>query len=264
MVSSPRHGSARYGPTSLRTGPSAGRCGQYGRTAVAGDGGRELAIMAVPAADAGNVLSGYPAWPAGGAASQRAGPATFRIGVPESGRREVFQQPTAANRADCQKWSVCHQGTSSSRSGSVPPWRAAAVSTAYCSLVFCRARKVRSRRNRSRNPDRSAAEGGQQHPPCQLVEGRVRGDRRRDVDGGGQVIRAGAPLAGHHRAGGEVPGIVGDLADQVVGDRQPGPAVAAGARDRAALAQVLPDRVRVGGPRGVGVVEIGGPVLERG
>ena len=52
MVSPPRRGSARHGPTSLRGGPSARRCGQYGRTA-AGGGGRELAIMAVPAADAG-------------------------------------------------------------------------------------------------------------------------------------------------------------------------------------------------------------------
>jgi len=71
----PRHGSGCQGPTSLRTGPSAGRRRQYGRTPAAGDGGRELAIMVVPAADAGDVLSGYPAWPARGAASQRAGPA---------------------------------------------------------------------------------------------------------------------------------------------------------------------------------------------
>src|SRR5208282_3730335 len=74
-VSPPHHGSARHGPTSLRTGPSAGRRRRYGRTVAAGSGGRELAIMVVPAADAGGVLSGYPAWPVRGAASQRAGPA---------------------------------------------------------------------------------------------------------------------------------------------------------------------------------------------
>ena len=34
MVSPPRRGSARHGPTSLRRGPSAGRRGQYGRTAA--------------------------------------------------------------------------------------------------------------------------------------------------------------------------------------------------------------------------------------
>ena len=52
QVSPPHHGSARHGPTSLRTGPSAGRRRQYGRTAAAGGGEREPAIMAVPAADA--------------------------------------------------------------------------------------------------------------------------------------------------------------------------------------------------------------------
>jgi DNA-binding CsgD family transcriptional regulator len=66
------------------------------------------------------------------------------------------------------------------------------------------------------------------------------------------------------RSDGQVIARAVDLADQVVGDRQPGPAVAAGVRDRAALAQVLPDRVRVGGPRRVGVVEIGGPVPDWG
>ena len=45
-VSPPRHGSARHGPTSLRTGPSAGRRRQHGRTAAAGGAGRELAARA--------------------------------------------------------------------------------------------------------------------------------------------------------------------------------------------------------------------------
>ena len=39
-VSPPRRGSPRHGPTSLRTGLSARRCGQYGRTAVADDQNR--------------------------------------------------------------------------------------------------------------------------------------------------------------------------------------------------------------------------------
>jgi hypothetical protein len=43
---------------------------------------------------------------------------------------------TSANRAYCHKSPVCHQETSSTRSGSVPPCRAAAASTAYWSLVF--------------------------------------------------------------------------------------------------------------------------------
>ena len=49
-----------------------------------------------------------------------------------------------------------------------------------------------------------------------------------------------------------------------MGHRQPRPAVPVAVRDGAALAQVLPDRVRVGHPAGVGVIEVGGPVLDRG
>jgi hypothetical protein len=48
------------------------------------------------------------------------------------------------------------QATSSSRSGSVPPWRAAAASAAYWSLLFCRPRKVHSGRNRSRSPSKGS------------------------------------------------------------------------------------------------------------
>ena len=44
----------------------------------------------------GGVLSGYPAWPVGGAASQRAGPATFRIGVSDDGARDLVRQQVAA------------------------------------------------------------------------------------------------------------------------------------------------------------------------
>jgi hypothetical protein len=53
----------------------------------------------------GGVLSGYPAWPAGGAASQRAGPATFRIGVSDDGARDLVRQRrggSAPPSAACQ------------------------------------------------------------------------------------------------------------------------------------------------------------------
>ena len=96
QVSPPRHGSARHGPTSLRTGPSAGRRRRYGRTAAAGGGGRELAIMAVPAADAGGLLSGYPAWPVRGAASARAGPAISWIWCLTMARTTSFGSGVAA------------------------------------------------------------------------------------------------------------------------------------------------------------------------
>ena len=50
LVSPPRHGSTRHGPASLRIGPSAGRRRRYGRTAAAGDDGRERAGRVVLAA----------------------------------------------------------------------------------------------------------------------------------------------------------------------------------------------------------------------
>jgi len=65
----------------------------------------------------------------------------WRTGTPA--RLAARMQATAANRAYCQKSSACHQATSSSRSDSVPPWRAAAASTAYWSLVFCRPNRQR-------------------------------------------------------------------------------------------------------------------------
>ncbi len=55
------------------------------------------------------------------------------VGEAATGRDAVT---LATNKAYCQKSSVCHQATSSSRSGSVSPWRAAAASTAYRSLLF--------------------------------------------------------------------------------------------------------------------------------
>jgi hypothetical protein len=72
--------------------------------------------------------------------------------------------------------------------------------------------------------------------------------------GGSEVIGGDSPmgagrssgpgrLADHDRAGGEVLGVVGHLRDQLVGHREPRPAVPVAVRDRAALAQALPDRV---------------------
>ena len=111
---------------------------------------------------------------------------------------------------------------------------------------------------------RPGPEGGQQHPAGHGVEGRVRSDRRGQPDRCGQVVGTRPLLADHDRAGGEVLGVVGHLGDQLMGHRQPRPAVPVAVRDGAALAQVLPDRVRVGHPAGVGVIEVGGPVLDRG
>ena len=74
-VSPPRHGSARHGPTSLRTGPSAGGAGS-----TAGLRRREMADANWPSWWSRLLMPvtcclGYPAWPVRGAASQRAGPA---------------------------------------------------------------------------------------------------------------------------------------------------------------------------------------------
>ena len=62
--------------------------------------------------------------------------------------------------ACCQNSSACHEATSSSRSGSVPPWTAAAASTAYWSIAFCRPRKVHPGSNPSRSPSRGGGSAG--------------------------------------------------------------------------------------------------------
>src|SRR5262249_10939616 len=51
--------------------------------------------------------------------------------------------------------------------------------------------------------------------------------------------------------------------DLLVPRRQPAAAEPAGVRDRAALPQVVLDQVRVGGPLGFEVREVGGPVRDR-
>jgi Patatin-like phospholipase len=54
----------------------------------------------------GGVLSGYPAWPVRGAASQRAGPASSRIGVPDDGTHDLVRQRRGGSEplsAACQR-----------------------------------------------------------------------------------------------------------------------------------------------------------------
>ena len=74
---------------------------------------------------------------------------------PPGWRRRRCRRPPRTGRTATSR-RPCHQATSSSRSGSVPPWRAAAASTAYWSLLFCRPRKVHSGKNRSRSPSRGS------------------------------------------------------------------------------------------------------------
>jgi hypothetical protein len=80
VASPPRHGSTRHGPTSLRTGPSARRCRGSGETPAAGDGGRDPAGMAVPAAHASDGAGRVPGMPGTRPAPQRPGPAISWIG----------------------------------------------------------------------------------------------------------------------------------------------------------------------------------------
>ena len=74
---------------------------------------------------------GAGGWPGRWARSWRAWP----TGTPAR-LAAARMQATAANRAYCQKSSVCQQATSSSRSGSVPAWRAAAASAGSGSSCF--------------------------------------------------------------------------------------------------------------------------------
>ena len=75
--------------------------------------------------------------------------------------------------------------------------------------------------------------------------------------GRGQRLLAGTTVVDDDGAAGEVLGVLGDRRHAGVGRGEPPAAVALGVRDRAALAQVLPDRVGVVHPLGVGVVPVG-------
>ena len=89
-----------------------------------------------------------------------------------------------------------------------------------------------------------------------------------DVMGGAPPIGAGqvqfrrATVAHDDGATREVVGVLGDLGDAGVRRGEPGAAVAIGVGDRAALAEVLPDRIGIGDPLRIGVIEVGGEVLD--
>ena len=89
-----------------------------------------------------------------------------------------------------------------------------------------------------------------------------------DVMGGATPIGAGqvqfrrATVTDDDGATREVIGVLGDLRDAGVRRGEPGAAVAIGVGDRAALTQVLPDRIGVGDPLRIGVIEVGGEVLD--
>ena len=110
--------------------------------------------------------------------------------------------------------------------------------------------------------DALGRERGQQQAPRQGVERRVGGDRGGRADRRGKVVRPGAQLAHDHGSRREVLGVVGHGRDVLVAQRQPGAAIAVAVGDGAPGSQVVPDRVRVGHPLGVGVVEVGCPVLD--
>ena len=81
--------------------------------------------------------------------------------------------------------------------------------------------------------------------------------------GAGQVLVAGPQLAHDDGARREVLGVVRDGRHIVVTHRQPRAAVAVGVGDGALAAQLVPDRVRIGDPLRVGVVEVGREVVDR-
>ena len=104
-------------------------------------------------------------------------------------------------------------------------------------------------------------ERGQQQLARVVVERRVGGDRRRAAD---RRQLAGRPEVAHDdRPRGEAFGVVGDRRDVLVAGRQPCAAEPLGVGDRAALPQVVLDRVGIGGPLRLEVGEVGRPVGDR-
>jgi hypothetical protein len=112
--------------------------------------------------------------------------------------------------------------------------------------------------------DRSRGEGREDEPSRDRVERGVRGDGRRDADRRREVQFRGAAVADDDGSTGEVLRVLGDRGHAGVGRGEPTAAVALGVRHRAALAQVLPDRVGIGHPLGIGVIPLGGEVLDEG
>ena len=84
---------------------------------------------------------------------------------------------------------------------------------------------------------------------------------------GGEPRRRQVPrrpeVARDDRPGGEALGVVRDGVDVLIARGQPGAAEPVRVRDRAALPQVVLDRVGVGGPCGIEVGEVGRPVADR-
>ena len=104
-------------------------------------------------------------------------------------------------------------------------------------------------------------ERGQQQLARVVVKRRVGGDRRRAAD---RRQLAGRPeVAQDDRPRREAVGVVRDRRDVFVAGRQPGAAEPLGVGDRAALPQVVLDRVGIGGPLRLEVGEVGRPVADR-
>ncbi len=78
--------------------------------------------------------------------------------------------------------------------------------------------------------------------------------------GAGRSFVVRSQLVDDNRTRREVLGVVRNVGDVLVREGQPRAAVATGVRDRALLPELVPDRVGVGDPCGIGVVEVGRPV----
>ena len=128
-------------------------------------------------------------------------------------------------------------------------------------LEFVEQRLAVGARARFELGDGLRRERGKEHPTGAVMERRVRRDRRRNTDG--CKLERRTVVAHHHRPGREVLGVVGDLGHVVVTDGQPAAAVPVGVRDRAPLAEVVDDRVGVGGPLVGRVVEVRCPIRNR-
>ena len=106
--------------------------------------------------------------------------------------------------------------------------------------------------------DHLRRERRQEQPTGDVVERRIAGDRRGAADRGRQRQVAGSSDRPTTARLVKLLGVVGDLVDGVVGQRNPHAAVAIGVGDRAAaLAQLLPDLGGVRVVRRIGVVEVG-------
>ena len=93
------------------------------------------------------------------------------------------------------------------------------------------------------------------------MERRVRRDGRRETNRGRRILLGGTTVADDHGSTGEVLGVLGNGGDARVRDGEPPTAVAIRVRHRTALAQVLPNGVRIGHPLGIGVIPVGSEVF---